>query len=135
MVALGLFLLLVAGVVTAAMVIQNTDASSASVFGQAVHGTVGGLFLAGVVTGAVALLGVMLMLAGASRRRARRQGLKRQVRDARGEKESLAEENARLQAELEASRTGGTASTVAVDDAPAGRHAAETGKRHGLFSR
>jgi hypothetical protein len=115
------------------MVIQNTDASSASVFGQAISGTVGGLFLAGVVTGAVALLGIMLMLAGASRRRARRAGLKRQVREVRGEKESLAEENARLQSELEATRSG---AGLPGDDIANGPHADATKSgRHGMFSR
>jgi hypothetical protein len=121
MVVLGLFLLVVAGVVTAAMVLQNTDASMASVFGQAVHTTIGGLFLAGVVAGAVALLGLMLMLAGARRRRARRAGLKRQVREAHGERESLAEENARLQRELEATRSGST-DTYPADEGTAGKH-------------
>lgn len=120
MVALGLLLVLVAGIVTAAVVIQNTDASSASVFGQAIHGTIGGLFLAGVIAGAVALLGVMLMIAGATRRRHRRLGLKRQVRDARGEKESLAEENARLQNELTSSRSDSTA--YPDEDSRSGKH-------------
>lgn len=104
MVALGLFLLLIAGAVTAGMVIQNTDASTVTLLGQAVTGTLGGLFVAGVITGVAALLGITLMLAGARRRRARRIGLKRQVRDARGEKESLEEENLRLKRELESTR-------------------------------
>lgn len=109
MVALGLFLLVLSGLLTAAMIVQNSEASTASVFGQAVTGvSVGGLFAAGVVTGLAALLGIMLMLAGA-RRRSRRTGLKRQVRDVRGEKETLAEENARLHSELEAARSGGVA--------------------------
>jgi uncharacterized integral membrane protein len=128
MVVLGLFLLIVAGVVTAAMVLQNTDASMASVFGQAVHATIGGLFLAGVIAGAVAMLGVMLMLAGATRRRARRAGLKRQVREARGERETLAEENARLQRELEATRSG---SDLSGDVYPN----EQTAGKHGLFNR
>ena len=109
MVVLGLLLLLAAGALTAGMALQNTDPVSASLSGQALSGTVGGLFLAGVVTGAVAILGVLLMLSGLSRRRARRAGLKQQVREARVEKETLAEENARLQRELEASRAGADA--------------------------
>ena len=138
MVALGLFLLLIAGAVTVGMVLQNTDASSASVFGQAVNGTLGGLFLAGVITGAVALLGVTLIIGGLARRRARRVGLKRQVREAHGERETLAEENARLQGELDATRSG---SNAYPDNAGtvAGRHADETdpatSERPGLFRR
>ena len=137
MVALGLFLLLVSGLLTVGMVIQNTDSSSASVFGQAVSGTVGGLFLAGVITGAVAILGVMLMIGGLGRRRARRAGLKRQVRDARGEKESLTEENARLQGELDAARSGGPAYPADGDVAgqPADNNAEATSGKHGLFHR
>jgi membrane protein implicated in regulation of membrane protease activity len=128
MVVLGLFLLVLAGALTAAMVLQNTDASSASAFGQAVTGTTGTLFLAGVITGAVALLGVMLMMAGLSRRRGRRRGLKQQVRAERGEKETLAEENARLRRELDGSRSD--ADVYPDEDAPAGRHS-----RAGLFHR
>ena len=141
MVVLGLFLLVVAGLLTGAMMIQNTDASSASVFGQAVNGTVGELFLAGLITGAVAILGLMMIVAGVARRRTRRAGLKRQVRDAHTEKDSLAEENARLQRELEESRT--TAAVYPTDptstpdgtypvDGENGRHADST---HGLFRR
>src|SRR4051812_16594733 len=101
MVALGLLLLLASGALTVGMVLQNTDAASASAFGQSASGlTIGGLFLAGVVTGAIAILGLTMILAGASRRRRRRVGLRQQVLDARDEKESLAEENARLQREL-----------------------------------
>lgn len=126
MVALGLFLLLICGLVTAAMIVQNTEASHASVFGQAISGlTLGGLFAAGVLTGVLALLGMALMLAGA-RRQGRRTGLKRQVRSVRNEKESLAEENSRLQSELEAARAGN--GVPDPTDQPA------TG-RHGLFNR
>jgi hypothetical protein len=144
MVVLGLFLLVVAGLVTGAMVLQNTDASSASVFGQAVNGTVGGLFLAGVIAGAVAILGVMMIVAGLARRRARRVGLKRQARAAHSEKETLAEENARLQRELEESRTGAAAYPTESGHTPDGTYPAEgTGGRHagsadshkGLFRR
>ena len=122
MIVLGLFLLVGSGLLTAAVVVQNTDPSSASAYGHAVSGlTVGGLFVAGVITGAVAILGVLMMLAGATRRRNRRAGLKRQVRAAHGEKESLAGENARLQGELEASRSG--AAVYPAEDTTAGRHA------------
>jgi uncharacterized integral membrane protein len=130
MVVLGLFLLVLAGALTAAMVLQNTDASSASVLGQAVTGTTGTLFLAGVITGAVALLGIMLMMAGVTRGRGRRRGLKNQVRTERGEKESLADENARLQRELEQARSGSDVYPADADTNAAGRHA-----RNGLFNR
>jgi ABC-type multidrug transport system fused ATPase/permease subunit len=129
MVALGLFLLVLSGALTAAMVLQNTDSSSASVLGQAFTGTTGTLFLAGVITGVVGLLGVLLMIGGLSRRRRRSSGLKQQVQAERGEKETLAEENARLQRELEQTRSG--SDSIGAEEAAAGRHA----ERGRLFHR
>jgi hypothetical protein len=151
-VVLGLLLLVISGALIAGMVVQNTDAAHASVFGQALSGlTLGSLFAAGALTGAVALFGLLLMLSGARRRRARRVGLKRQVRDVRDERENLAEENARLKSELDSSRrTAGQpmadapaypSDTAAYStDTPAhrgfGRHA-DTGRtdRDGLVQR
>ena len=139
MVVLGLLLLLAAGGLTAAVVTANTDAVTVTAFEQSASGlTLGGLFLAGVVTGAIAILGLTMMLAGLSRRRARRVGIKREMRDARDERETLAEENARLRDELASSRS---ASTTYADDAvypddTVGRHVdSDSTERHGLFNR
>lgn len=142
MVALGMFLLALSGLLTAAMIVQNTEPSTASVFGQAVSGvTVGGLFAAGVATGIAALIGLTLILTGA-RRGKRRASLKREVRSVRGEKETLEEENARLQAELEAARSGvggypQDAGSAELDqegtDGRADQHRAAAGGKHGLF--
>jgi membrane protein implicated in regulation of membrane protease activity len=134
MVALGLLLLLASGALTAAVVLANTDVVVVAAFGQTATGlTLGGLFLAGVITGAIAILGITMILAGAGRRRARRVELKREVEDVRGERESLAEENTRLRRELEATRSD---ASIYPDDT-VGRHAdAETdSERHGLFNR
>jgi hypothetical protein len=133
MVVLGLLLLLLSGALTVGVVMQNTDAASVSAFGQSATGlTVGGLFVAGVVTGAIAILGLTLMMAGLSRHRARRAGLKREMRDVRDERESLAEENERLRRELESKRTD---AEVYPDDT-VGRHVdTETTERGGLFNR
>jgi hypothetical protein len=136
-VVLGLLLLVLSGLLTAGMVLQNTDPAAVSLFGHAVTGlTIGGIFAAGIATGAVALLGLLMMLGGARRRRARRVGLKQQVREVRDERESLAEENARLKRELEATR--GTT----LSDAPAypetGQHIdneTDATAKHGLFHR
>ncbi|MDT7538314.1 MAG: hypothetical protein QOI82_1899 [Actinomycetota bacterium] len=135
MVVLGLLLLLGAGALTAAVVLANTDAVAIVAFGHSATGlTIGGLFLAGAITGAIAILGVTMMLAGLSRRRARRVGLKREMRDARDERETLAEENARLRDELAASRSTTYADDAAVyPDDTVGRHS-DT-ERHGLFNR
>ncbi len=139
MVVLGLLLLLAAGALTAAVVMANTDAVAVAAFGQATSGlTTGGLFLAGVITGAVAILGLTMILAGLSRRRARRAGLKREMRDVRDERETLADENARLRDELAASRAAlpTHADNTVYPDGTAGRHtdSART-EGHGLFNR
>ncbi len=111
MVALGLVLLVLAALVAAGIVLSNGDSVQADAFGVSLDNvSVGGLFLVGMVVGVVAMVGLGLMLLGAARRRAKRVAVKREVRDVRGERESLAEENARLQAELErTSATSGTA--------------------------
>ena len=139
MVILGLLLLLAAGALTAAVVMANTDAVSVSAFGESASGlTLGGLFLAGVITGAIAILGLTMILAGLSRRRTRRVGLKQEIRDARGERETLAEENMRLQREVADLRKHDNtyvADTVYPDDT-VGRHAdTDKTQRHGLFNR
>ncbi len=102
MVALGFVLLVLAGLLATGVVLTNREPADAEAFGVMLENlSVGGLFLIGMVVGVAAMLGLGLMLAGASRRRAKRIAVKREVRDVRGERESLAEENARLQAELE----------------------------------
>ena len=107
MVALGLVLLVLATLLTLGIVFSNTDPSNAAAFGVTLEGvSIGGLFLVGVVTGVLAMLGLTLMLGGSVRRRHKRVEAKRQVRSAKGEAGMLAEENARLAAELEATRHG-----------------------------
>src|SRR3954462_2865194 len=137
MVVLGLLLLLAAGALTVGVVMQNTDAVSVAAFDQTASGlTIGGLFLAGVITGAIAILGLTMILAGASRRPARRVVLKREMRDVGDERETLAEENARLRVELASSRSGQYADDDVYPDDTVGRHAdAETTEGRGLFKR
>ena len=141
MVALGLILLLLAGALTAVVAINNTDATSIAAYGYSLTNlTTGGLFAFGALTGLVAGLGLAMMIAGAGRRRVRRRGLKSEVKAVRSERETLAEENARLQEELERERS--TRVTPVHDGADVypteGRHAADTethtGKT-GLFRR
>lgn len=101
MVALGLVLVLLSGLLTAGVALSNTDPVAASAFGVSLSNvSVGGLFLVGALSGLVFGLGLAVMLAGASRRRARRRGLQRQVAAERSERETLAEQNARLQEQL-----------------------------------
>ncbi|MCW2723173.1 MAG: hypothetical protein JWN35_94 [Frankiales bacterium] len=145
MVALGLVLIVLSGLLTAGVVLSNTDPVAASAFGVSLSNvSLGGLFLVGAITGVVFGLGLAIMLAGATRRRSKRVGLKREVRDVHDERETLAEENARLQAELEHERTARLeAAPVSPDPADgntAGRHAVRTdvpaeSSRPGLFHR
>lgn len=106
MVALGLVLLVLSLALAAGIVLSNTESVSAEAFGVSLSNvSVGGLFLLGAAVGAVAMLGLGLMLVGAARKRAKKRAHKREVEHVRTEQESLAEENARLQAELEQERT------------------------------
>ena len=113
MVALGLVLLVLSGVFAAGIALSNTDTTDASAFGVTLSDvSLGGLFLLGVAIGAVAVIGLALMLVGAARKRAKRKAVKTQVRDARGEAETLAEQNARLKDELEHERTSSVSPTT-----------------------
>ncbi len=101
MVALGLVLLVLAALLTLGIALSNTDPANAAAFGVTLSNvSLGGLFVVGVVTGAVAMLGLTLFLGGSLRRRHKKVALKREVKSVRGETETLAEENARLTSEL-----------------------------------
>ncbi|MDX6217144.1 MAG: hypothetical protein QOG99_2728 [Frankiales bacterium] len=130
MLPLGLLLVVAAGVVGVAVVLDNTDATSVSAFGTTLDTTTAGVFLAGAAAGLVLMLGLAMMSAGARRRRTKRRAAKAQVREARTEADVLAEENARLRAQVTAS-TDSTDSTVTdsgdpyptATEATSGRHA------------
>ena len=105
MVVLGVLLVALSGLLAAGVALSNTDPVAASAFGVSLSGvSVGGLFLVGAVTGLVFGLGLVVALAGAGRRRGKRRALKQQVSAERDRRESLAQENAQLQEQLE--RTG-----------------------------
>src|ERR1700737_2073886 len=89
-VIVGLVVLLVAVIVGFTGVLTNAGAShplteSFSLFGYHVTGSTGTLFLSGIVVGAVAMLGLCVLLAGArrtaGRRRDSRHELKRSQRE------------------------------------------------------
>ena len=121
MVLLGVVLLVLCVLLGAGIALSNTGAVSAEAFGVSLSGvTIGGLFLLGVAVGAAAMLGLGLVLVGAARKRAKKVALKREVRSVRGEQESLAEENARLQEQLERERTS---QLPPYADEPTSRHA------------
>ena len=70
MVALGLVLLVLAVLLTLGIVLFNGESYGAEVFGVTISNvSIGGLFLAGVITGIVGTVGVALLLGGGARKR------------------------------------------------------------------
>ena len=108
MVLVGAILLVLCLALGAGLVLSNPDPVTADSFGVTLSGfTLGMLILTGIVLGALAVLGLGLVMGGAARKRRKHSAHKREVREARGEQESLAERNARLEEELERERTNG----------------------------
>ena len=127
MAALGLVLLVLCLIVGAGVALSNPDPVDAEAFGTSLSGlSVGGLFLLGAALGALAMLGLSLMIAGAARKRAKKKAMQREVHSVRDEQETLAEENARLQAELERKHDAGVypKDGPVHDDATRGKHRA-----------
>jgi Mg2+/citrate symporter len=104
---LGTILLVLAAIVILGTVFTNgTDAPDLSVLGISISNvSVGGLFLAGVITGAVAMFALSLLLGGGARKRHKAVERKREVKGARTQAESLEQENARLRDELQTKQT------------------------------
>ena len=128
MAVLGLILLVLAVLVAVGVALSNDGDVDVELLGEAINGlTTGTLFLAGVATGVVGLLGLSLMLRGFKRRRAKRIAHKQQVHSARSDAESLAEENARLQEELARKQAANQADAYPT---PTGDSAGQPG-RHG----
>ena len=98
MLALGVVLLLLCVLLAVGVALSGSDQATLEVFGVDITGfTVGGLVLLGAALGLVAMLALALILSGAARKRAKSNKVKQVGR----ERETLAEENARLQAELQ----------------------------------
>ncbi len=103
MIILGVLLLVLAALLTLGVVFFNTGPAPVEVFGVSLANvSVGGLFLAGVVTGVVGMLGLSLLLGGGARKHQKRVQHKQEVRSVRGQAETLEQENARLREELRA---------------------------------
>jgi hypothetical protein len=86
MVVLGLLLLVGAGVFAAAVITSNTGAVGADLWGLHISNlSLGSVYVAGLVTGFAALLGLVVLFAGM-----------RRTRRLRHERKALARENARL---------------------------------------
>ena len=118
-IVLGAVLLVIAALFTLASVFNGADVDY-RVLGLSIdHVSVGGLFLTGLITGAVAMFALSLLLGGSARRHRKGAERKRAVKNARGQAETLEQENARLRDEL-ATRERGTSTTVpSTSPAPA----------------
>lgn len=104
MIVVGVVLLLLAAIFTLASVFNGTDVDY-RVFGVNIsHVSVGGLFLTGLVTGAVAMFAVTLLLGGGVRKGRKSREHRREVKAAHGQAETLEQENARLREELSTGR-------------------------------
>lgn len=107
MIILGTILLVLAVIVILGTVFTNGEAiPDLSILGVSVSDvSAGGLFLGGVVTGVVGMLGLSLLLGGGARKRHKAVERKREVKSVRGQAETLEQENARLRDELAGQRT------------------------------
>lgn len=114
MVVLGAVLLVLCIALAVGMYFPNTGAeASAQAFGVSLSNvSVAGLFLAGVVIGALAVVGLGLILTGSARKRHKKVARKREVNSARGEQQGLADENARLHEQLERERAAAMPTTA-----------------------
>jgi hypothetical protein len=124
MVIVGLVVLFVAVMVGTVGVLGNAGAThplaeNFSVLGYHVTGSTGTLFLSGIVVGAVALLGLSVLLASARRSAVRGRGARRDV--ARSQRETAFVNRHRSQ-ELEHQRGADTDSTVNSTAANPRRH-------------
>ncbi len=109
MAALGLLVLAAAGVTALVGALANSGGDHAlnrsfELFGYSVQGSSGRLFTYGVIVGAVGMLGLNLLLAGLGRGFRSRLSRRRELKETRGEAETLQEERDRLARELAEAR-------------------------------
>lgn len=117
---LGLLLIVATVVFGADVVLENTQHSGGTIFNQTIDNlSLGGIFLAGAVTALLLALGLWLVLGGAARKRRKRVQHRSTLRETQSQKETLAEENARLARQLEQERQTKAAAVVSpYDDGP-----------------
>lgn len=120
LVVIGLILLILAVVAGVAGVMFNADSThilsdNFSLFGFDVAGSTGTVFLFGIVVGAVAMLGISLLLAGARRSARRGHDARRGLQESRRETASAVHERDDLITKRDA---GGGARSSRTGDAP-----------------
>ncbi len=127
-IVVGLVILVAAVVVGVAGVLSNGGSGHAvthfAVFGYHVTGSTGTLFLYGIVLGALGLLGLSLLLAGARRASRRASSARRSLRESRRETAAVSQDRDDLISEREAAHT---ASTLANGPADGDRQPGEDG--------
>jgi hypothetical protein len=131
---IGLVILVAAVVAGVAGVLSNSGSGHAlthpfAVFGYHVTGSTGTLFLYGIVVGALGLLGLSLLLAGARRTSRRGREARRGLTRSRRETAAVSADRDDLLGQRETARAY-TASTLGNDPAASGRSAAADGGRH-----
>ena len=130
---LGLILLVAAVVVAVAGVFTNGGHAHAvthfAVFGYHVTGSTGTLFLYGIVVGAVGLLGLSLLLAGARRTGRRGREARRGLAQSRRETAAVSKDRDDLIGQRDAARAY-TASTLGDGTPRGGRPPSPRGRRH-----
>lgn len=122
MLVLGLLLVVAAGVLTVGAIYDAGETATVEILGQTLTTTAAGVFIAGLVTMLLFLVGLSLMsrsVRRANRRRVERKEARRDHEESLSrmeeERAALREENARLARELEEQRTT-TSTTPAKDD-------------------
>ena len=102
MVAVGLVLVVLSGLLAVGVLLSNTDPIVASAFGLTMSNiSLGEFFLLGAGSGLVFALGLAAAASGSTRRRAKRRGLKNDVEAERSERELLEEQNTLLREQLQ----------------------------------
>ena len=141
-IVIGLVILIAAVVAGVAGVLSNSGSGHAltgpfAVFGYHVTGSTGTLFLYGIVVGALGLLGLSLLLAGARRTSRRGREARRGLTQSRRETAAASQDRDDLLGQRETARAY-TASTLGTGPADDGRHPGGNGdrsKRHLLGHR
>jgi hypothetical protein len=128
---IGLVILVAAVVAGVAGVLSNGGSGHAlthpfAVFGYHVTGSTGTLFLYGIVVGALALLGLSLLLAGARRTSRRGRDARRGLRQSRRETAAVSQDRDDLIGQRDTARAY-TASTLGGGPAGGDRHPREDG--------
>jgi hypothetical protein len=142
-VLLGLIILVTAVVVGVAAVLSNADTSHAlgghgfAVFGYHVTGSTGTVFLYGIVVGAIAVIGLGLLVAATRRMAHRGRNAREELKQARKETAAVSLDRDALRDERDAARAEGGARPQHPASAEDSQRDGQTGGPHllGTWSR